>query len=91
MKKTFAIKILSGTVIHEYNATIERDVLMHLIAKHHGWEAVDIPLGAGTAYLEGNEYSDSAVLTVFPYNSNIVAVIEHNLEEKKSTISLKTK
>lgn len=35
MKKTFAIKILSGTIVHEYNATIERDVLMPLIAKHN--------------------------------------------------------
>lgn len=91
MKKTFAIKILSGNTLHEYSANIEREELMGLIEKHTRWEIVNIPLGSGTAYLEWNEYQDNAVLTVLPYNSNIAVVIEHNLEEKKPNVSLKTK
>lgn len=34
MKKTFAIKILSGNTLHEYSANIEREELMGLIEKH---------------------------------------------------------
>jgi hypothetical protein len=78
MKQSFVIK----TSVGEYSANIEKEVLFSLIEKKEAGETVNIPLGEGTSYLEGNEYTDNAVLTLFP-SVELLAVIEHNLKEKE--------
>jgi hypothetical protein len=88
MRKTFSIKVLVGTQVDSYSANIEREELFGLISKKEAGEVVEIPLGSGTSYLDGVEYSDNAVLTLFPTTS-ILSIVEHNLEEKKA-VALKT-
>lgn len=87
IKKTFAIDLLIGNQVKSYSANIERDELFKLIENRTS--SVDIPLGEGTSYLDGNEYKDSAILTIFP-STIIASIVEHNLEEKKTDINLKT-
>lgn len=85
MKHSFSIK----TSIGDFVANIGKEELFALIEKKLSGETVHIPLGEGTSYLEGNEYSDNAVLTLFP-SSELFGVVEHNLQEKQA-VNLNTK
>lgn len=88
-KKTFAIDLLIGNQVKSYSANIEREELFSLIEKRNESSYITIPLGEGTSYLDGNEYKDNASITIFP-STVIASIVEHNLEEKKADINLKT-
>lgn len=90
MKKTFSIKVLVGMQVDSYSANIEKDELMKIIEDKKNGNTINIPLGEGTSYLDGVEYSDNAVLTLFP-DTQILSIVEHNLEEKKALVNLKSK
>lgn len=85
MKQSFILK----TSVGEYSANIEKTELFSILETKAEGKMVHIPLGAGTSYLEGEEYSDNAVLTLFP-SSEVFAVVEHNLSEKEK-INLNSK
>lgn len=85
MKQSFILK----TSVGEYSANIDKTELFSLLETKSEGKTVNIPLGAGTSYLEGEEYSDNAVLTLFP-SSEVFAVVEHNLATKEK-VNLTTK
>lgn len=85
MKQSFILK----TSVGEFSANIEKTELFGLLEAKADGKLVSIPLGAGTSYLEGEEYNDNAILTLFP-SSEVFAVVEHNLSEKEK-VNLTTK
>lgn len=85
MKQSFILK----TSVGEYSANIEKTELFSLLEAKAEGKIVNIPLGSGTSYLEGEEYNDNAILTLFP-SSEVFAVVEHNLSEKEK-VNLTTK
>ena len=85
MKQSFILK----TSVGEYSANIDKEILIELLKAKSEGKVVDIPLGKGTSYLEGEEYNDDAIITLFP-ESTVFAIVEHNLSEKEK-VNLNTK
>ena len=85
--KTLTIKTNAGDYSAE-NLTKE-DFFKQLEAKDaNGF--VSVKLGNGTAYKNGIEYSDDAVLHFDPQHVKILIVEEHDLSEKE-TVELTSK